>query len=174
MSKKRRRLGRAQRAKISRGLKRYHARRRAEQVARRRAAKAGWRTRRAQAIRPEVRKRKAKVVRVPPPLPEAPAQEFELTRVAETRRRRGSETVQVDQTLRFVKKRGARMTPEEAREWLARGKYGPVLAAFDVVEVDWTNEGDSREHYYTTPKDVEAALDQSARMGWRYGSVRVL
>lgn len=138
-----------------------------------RAAKRGWRTRRQEASQRRV-KPKPKVVRVPPPLPEVEPDEFELTRVAKTKRgKRDRASVQIDQTLRFVRKPGATMRAGEARTWLEQGKYGPVLAQFDVVEVDWTNEGD-RERVYTTPRDVEAALDQSARMGWRYGPVRVL
>lgn len=170
MNKKRRRVSRATRKKIAAGLARYHRQRIRAAAARSRAARKGWKTRRAKQRHPPVKV---------PELPRVRAVEFELTRVTETRRRdkAGAPKKVIDQTLRFTPKRGATMTPQEAREILLHGersRWGRVLDQYDVTRFDWTNEGDKVPYRYDEPRDIRDAMEASRSMRWRYGEVQPL
>jgi len=160
VSKKRRRIGRAQRAKISRGLKRYWRAVKAVKAARARAAHKGWVTRRTGTTLKRLEKKKQIVpVQVPGSREQ---EEWEVT-VSYADASGGI----VDISFRLLGKRGARYTNDQVRAglWFAHKHGAGALADFALEGIDWRNtykRGAEQEYSYPDQKtSVQEVLDNA-------------
>lgn len=159
MSKKRR-VGRARRAKISRGLKRYWRRVLAARAARSKAARRGWVTRRAAPTLERLEKKKkiapAKVVE------SREKEEWEVT----VSYKDASGGI-VDITFRLIGKPGAQYRNDQVRAalWHAHKHGATALTDFSLDGLDWRNTyARGRQIEYTYPDartGVQEVLDNA-------------